>query len=189
MPDRTDTGVSSQRLEFFTDGVLAVAITLLVLRINPPNPGPGQSMWDAFTHQTVPQIVYFLITFAVIVRLWRHHHDIFRHTTGDVTQRQMTLNMACLAAVCLLPFGLEFYSTDAASMLTTSVYAGLLAIAILLMGWLGWIVTHQHPVQAFWAAGVFLLAIPLTPLVGSWALMVWLVLFPASRIARRFVAR
>ncbi len=102
MPDRTDTGVSSQRLEFFTDGVLAVAITLLVLRINPPNPGPGQSMWDAFTHQTVPQIVYFLITFAVIVRLWRHHHDIFRHITGDVTQRQMTLNMACLAAVCLL---------------------------------------------------------------------------------------
>ncbi len=189
MPDRTDTGVSSQRLEIFTDGVLAVAITLLVLRINPPNPGPGQSMWDAFTDQTVWQIVYFLITFAVIVDLWRHHHDIFRRITGDVTQWQMTLNMACLAAVCLLPFGLEFYSTDTASVLTTSVYAGLLALAILLMGWLSWTVTHQRPVQAFWVAGVFLLAIPLTPLMGSWALMVWLVPFPARRYARRFVAR
>ncbi len=41
MPDRTDTGVSSQRLEIFTDGVLAVAITLLVLRINPPQPRTG----------------------------------------------------------------------------------------------------------------------------------------------------
>ncbi len=146
MPDRTDTGVSSQRLEFFSDGVLAVAITLLVLFINPPNPGPGQSLWDAFTDQTVPQIVYFFITFVVIVLLWRHHHDIFRHITGDVTQRQMTLNMAFLAVVSLLPFGREFYSTEAASVLTTSVYAGLLAIAILLMGWLGWTVTHQRPV-------------------------------------------
>ncbi len=180
-------GISSQRLESFTDGVLAVAITLLVLRINPPNPGPRQSMWDAFTDQTVPQIVYFLITFAVIVRLWRYHHDTFRRITGDVTWRQMTLNMACLAAVCLLPFGLEFYSTDAASLLTTSVYAGLLAIAILFMGWLGWTVTHQRPAEAFWMAGVFLLAIPLTALMGSWALMVWLAAIPARRIARRFV--
>jgi len=182
-------GVSSQRLEFFTDGVLAVAITLLVLRINPPNTEPGQSMWDAFNDQTVPQIAYFLITFAVIVRLWQHHHDIFRRITGDVTRLQMTLNMACLAAVCLLPFGLEFYSTSAASVLTTSIYAGLLAIATLLMGWLDWTVTHQRSAQTFWVAGVFLLAIPLTPFLGSWALLVWLVPIPARRIARRLVAR
>ncbi len=63
----TAGGISTRRLEAFSDAVLAVAITLMVLRIGTPTPAPGESMGHAFVNVTLPAIIYFLITFAVIV--------------------------------------------------------------------------------------------------------------------------
>ena len=51
---------------------------LMVLRIEPPSTRDGQSLGEVFWNVTVPDIIFFLITFAVIVIFWLHHHDVFK---------------------------------------------------------------------------------------------------------------
>ena len=182
---KTPTDISTQRLEFFSDAVLAVAITLMVLRISPPVQGPGQSEWEAFNDQTIPAIIYFLITFAVIVELWRHHHDIFERMPERATPRQMAFNLAFLATVCLIPFGLEYYTNSPLTMFSTAVYAVLLALPTLCLGLLGWDVTDEVPWGAIRISIIFLLAVPLTPLLGSWALIVWIIDLPLRALIDR----
>ncbi len=117
MPDMKTDGVSfnTARLETFSDAVMAVAITLMVLRIDPPQTSPGQSLGEAFVQVTLPAIIYFLVTFGVIVIFWMHHHDLFILLPEFTPMRALWLNMGFLAMICLLPFGLEFFSTQRAT--------------------------------------------------------------------------
>lgn len=163
----------TRRLESFSDGVIAVAITLMVLRIDPPVAGPGSTLADVFMRETLPAIIYFLITFAVIVIFWRHHHDAFARLPARCTPLTFVVNMAFLAMVCLLPFGLELFNDDPASLLTVGVYAGLMCIATLLLNALWWTATGRVRPEGIAGAVVFLMAIPLAPLVGGWSLIVW----------------
>ena len=182
MPAIGNSSIRKNRLEFFSDAVLAVAITLMVLRINPPNIPAGQSEWQSFSNDVLPIIVYYLITFAVIVRLWRRHHDIFWALPNRVAPYQVTLNMMFLASVCLLPFGLEYYhSTKPVSMFSTAIYTVSMVVAIILLGVLGASVTREIPWQALSMSFIFLLAIPLVPWLGSWAIIVWVLTWPVGR--------
>ncbi len=180
MPVMPRGAIDSKRLEFFSDAVIAVAITLMVLRIAPPAVAPGQTLADAFWTDTVPQIVYFGVTFAVIVNFWIRHHDIFMRI-GDLTDRRLlTANMTFLALICLLPFGLEFFSDDPNSYLTTAVYAGLMALCSLSMIWLRYAALGDRNWRAYLRVGLFLLPIPFAGLLGGWSPLVWVLNWPLS---------
>jgi len=184
MPDMKTNGPSfnTARLETFSDAVMAVAITLMVLRIDPPQTSPGQSLGQAFVQVTLPAIIYFLITFAVIVIFWTHHHDLFIRLPEFTPIRPFLLNMGFLAMICLVPFGLEFFSTQSSSYVTVSVYAGLMALAAFFLGSLAWQVTGHWPAGAIISIIVFLLAIPFAALLGGWCLLVWGINHPVQRI-------
>jgi len=172
--------ISSKRLEFFSDAVLAVAITLMVLRISPPIVSGGETLGEAFWSDTVPQIIYFLVTFAIIVSFWVGHHDVFAKMGPEASRRVLFANMAFLALICLLPFGLEFFSDEPSSILTTAVYAGLLALSSLAMTWLQWVAVDDHSLDGIGRAVVFLLAIPLAPLLGGFSPLIWVLNWPVS---------
>ncbi len=179
--------IDSKRLEFFSDAVLAVAITLMVLRIDPPVPTPGQSLAEAFWTETVPAIVYFLITFAVIVRFWMGHHDVFLKIGPRASARALMANMTFLALICLLPFGLEFFTSDPRSYLTTAVYAGLLALCSLALTWLARVAIGDRSVDGIARAVVFLLAIPFADLLAGWSPVIWFLNLPVSAwVERRY---
>lgn len=182
----TDRRIRSERLEFFSDAVLAVAITLMVLRITPPGTVPGQSAPATFWDEVVPQIIFYLITFWVIVELWRRHHDIFGAMPKLATSRQFTLNMAFLAAICLLPFGLEYYTSSDPTMFATAVYAVLIAIPTLTLALLAQDVTGQPSRHGYVMCVIFLLAIPLSPILGSWALLVWAIDIPLRAVSPKW---
>ena len=172
--------IDSKRLEFFSDAVLAVAITLMVLRIDPPVPAPGQTLPGAFWSDTVPQIIYFLITFAVIVNFWIRHHDIFMRM-GETTDRHvLSANMTFLALICLLPFGLEFFSDDPELWVTTAVYAGLMALCSLSMIWLRHAALGGWNWRAYLRPAVFLLPIPFAGLLGAWSPILWVLNWPLT---------
>lgn len=179
---------NTQRLEMFSDAVMAVAITLMVLRIDPPTPGPGQTLGQAFWDDTRPLILYYLITFAVIVAFWIHHHDIFSMLPSTVTAGALWLNMAFLACICLLPFGLEFFSAGDPSYLTVGVYAGLMAVATLFLGAFTRATQGHWMPDTFIGAGVFLLAVPFAEILGGWALLLWGLDYPITRLLQRWRA-
>jgi len=184
MPDMKTGGpaFSTARLETFSDAVMAVAITLMVLRIDAPQTSPGQSLGQAFMRVTLPAIIYFLITFAVIVIFWIHHHDLFMRLPEFTPIRAFWLNMGFLAMICLVPFGLEFFSAQSDSYITVSVYAGLMALAALFIGAMAWQVTGHWPAGAIISIIVFLLAIPFAALLGGWCLLVWGINHPVQRM-------
>jgi len=92
------------RVEAFSDGVFAIAITLLVLGFQVPQPAPDAdaglardllAMW--------PQYVVYAASFATIGIMWMNHHSLFDHTER-ISHGVMTANLALLMLVSFLPF-------------------------------------------------------------------------------------
>ena len=178
----------TQRVEMFTDAILAVAITLMVLRIDPPQPERGQTIGQAFVSDTVPLIIYFLITFAVIVIFWRHHHDVFKRLPEKLATPELAANMAFVACVCLIPFGLEFFAAEDPSYLSVGVYAGLMSLATFSLGALSRLAFGHWNAVVIIGGIVFLLAIPFAPILGGWCLMLWLLNRPINLAWQRIAA-
>ena len=67
----------TQRIEAFSDGVFAIAITLLVLEIKVPHADGPEALWHALAGLW-PSYVAFLLSFFVILIMWINHHELMR---------------------------------------------------------------------------------------------------------------
>jgi uncharacterized membrane protein len=89
------------RLEAFSDGVFAIAITLLVLELRVPPHEPGQ-LWHELVGEW-PQFAAYLSSFFVIGIMWVNHHSMFKQIRR--TDRSLLfLNLLLLLWTALLPF-------------------------------------------------------------------------------------
>jgi uncharacterized membrane protein len=128
--------MSSARLEAFSDGVLAIAITLLVLDLRLPD-DPHRSIaalladgWSAY--------LAYVVSFVVIGIMWVNHHALFRRV-AQVDRPLLFLNLGLLLFIAALPFptsvaaeGLRRGGHDArVAMLGYSVTLVLISVAFL----------------------------------------------------------
>lgn len=88
-------------MEAFSDGVFAIAITLLVLDIDVPS-SELADLWKGIADQW-PAYLAFLTSFLAIGAVWLQHHGLFS-CLRLVDTTIMRLNLALLLAVCFLPF-------------------------------------------------------------------------------------
>jgi uncharacterized membrane protein len=88
------------RMEAFSDGVFAIAITLLVLTI--PQPDNFRHLGDSLTDQW-PAYAAYMVSFAVIGIMWLNHHTIFGHFER-VDRNLVYLNLALLATIVFVPY-------------------------------------------------------------------------------------
>jgi uncharacterized membrane protein len=98
-------GKETGRLEAFSDGVFAIAITLLVLDIHvPPLEENGQvgQLVPALLHQW-PVYFAYVTSFLTVLIMWTNHHALFRHI-ARVNQPFLMLNGLLLMGVTLVPF-------------------------------------------------------------------------------------
>jgi uncharacterized membrane protein len=94
--------VSTSRLEAFSDGVLAIAITLLVIEIHAPEVGRGETLAHALWQQW-PSYVAYLVSFLTIGVIWLNHHRVFTQVIG-VDGPLLVLNLNVLLWTGLIPF-------------------------------------------------------------------------------------
>jgi uncharacterized membrane protein len=92
--------VGKARLEAFSDGVFAIAITLLVLTI--PAPTDYHHLGSELTDRW-PAYAAYLVSFAVIGIMWVNHHTVFTHV-GRVDRNLVYLNLALLATIVFIPY-------------------------------------------------------------------------------------
>ena len=112
------------RLEAFSDGVFAVAITLLALNLTVAGPGHGISLSKQLgTHW--PSFVAYLISFFTIGIIWVNHHALIR-SIKVVDRTLLFLNLVLLLFVVLIPFG----TATAAEYLTRNDWDSKVAMAI-----------------------------------------------------------
>ena len=96
--DARDTG----RLEAFSDGVFAIAITLLILEIHIPEYEEGQSLWRSLA-DLWPSYFGYAVSFLVIGIMWVNHHNLFR-IVHRVDHWVLVFNVLLLFCVAFLPF-------------------------------------------------------------------------------------
>jgi uncharacterized membrane protein len=120
------------RLVLFTDAVVAIAVTLLILPLVDAvtaSKAAGDDPVHVITdHQA--EIYSFLLSFVVIARFWLAHHRVFEHVRAYNT-RLIQLNMLWLLTVVVLPFPTEIVGAYNSSRFTASLYIGtILALSI-----------------------------------------------------------
>ncbi len=120
------------RLEAFSDGVFAVAITLLALDLTVAGPAGHGSLADQL-HEKWPAFLAYLISFFMIGIVWVNHHVLVRSII-KVDRTLLFLNLVLLLFVVLIPFATaivaEYFSrhdwnTQFAMMLYGGVFLGM----------------------------------------------------------------
>ena len=94
--------LTKNRLEAFSDGVFAIAITLLVIEIRPPTLDTGESLARALWEQWPHYLGYFL-SFLVLGVMWINHHRILE-PAQRVDGIVLVLNLNLLLWAVLIPF-------------------------------------------------------------------------------------
>jgi uncharacterized membrane protein len=93
---------STSRIEAFSDGVFAIAITLLILEIRLPHAGVEGSLWSGLV-ALWPSYLAFALSFFVILVTWITHHDLMRLIR--TANRPVQLANGCtLLYVTFIPF-------------------------------------------------------------------------------------
>jgi uncharacterized membrane protein len=94
--------MSKARMETFSDGVIAIAITLLVLDIHVPDPAGSGSLASRLVHQW-PSYAAYVVSFLTIGIIWINHSAMLRRLVA-VDHSVLFLNLVLLMTIAVLPF-------------------------------------------------------------------------------------
>ncbi len=94
--------VESTRLEAFSDGVLAIAITLLVLDLRVPDVPAGSTLGRELGAEWTSYLAY-VVSFLVIGIIWLNHHALFT-LVARVDRQTLVANLLLLLVVSAIPF-------------------------------------------------------------------------------------
>ena len=112
------------RVLAFSDGVYAIAITLLVLSIDVPHIPSGadaSQMLDSLNDKH-PQIISYAISFAVIGRYWLAHHQFFSRLSA-LDGGMIAINLVSLALIAFLPFPTDVLGNYFENPVAVALYA------------------------------------------------------------------
>jgi uncharacterized membrane protein len=131
------------RLEAFSDGVIAIAITLLALEIRVPPGGEGDLL--ARLIEQWPTYLAFLLSFATIGIMWINHHRLFT-IIKRVDHNFLILNTLLLLGMTLVPFTsalLGEYIGHEGEQVAAMVYSGVFVIIAIFFN-LMWLYAARH---------------------------------------------
>jgi uncharacterized membrane protein len=183
----------TERLVFFSDAVVAIAITLLALDLHVPGGDSNRAFWhDAVAHGN--DYLSFLISFAVIGNYWMGHHRVFGYVT-EVSGGLMRWNMLWLLTIVATPFATRIIVGDGALAARITVYAVAQALAATFFllavsevdrkglvrdGTPRAVITDAYRLMST-VAVLFLVSVPLAYLVGRWAYVCWAAIVVVNR--------
>jgi uncharacterized membrane protein len=115
--------VSTRRLESFSDGVIAILITIMVLELRIPG-GSGAHALRA----VVPGILSYVLSFVNIGIYWNNHHHLLR-TVERITGAVLWANLNLLFWLSLIPVATEWMARNHFATLPVGVYGTVLLCA------------------------------------------------------------
>jgi uncharacterized membrane protein len=115
--------VSKGRLEAFSDGVIAIIITIMVLELRPPE----GTAFDDLGHLW-PTFFSYLLSFALLGTYWSNHHHLLQ-TARTVNGLVLWANLHLLFWLSLFPFGTAWVGETHFASIPVAVYGLLLLLA------------------------------------------------------------
>jgi uncharacterized membrane protein len=113
------------RLEAFSDGVIAILITIMVLELR----APQGSDWRAFL-PIVPTLLLYVLSFIFVGIYWNNHHHMLQ-TVDRVNGRILWANLHLLFWLSLVPFVTTWTGQNHFAPLPTAFYGAVLIMAAL----------------------------------------------------------
>jgi uncharacterized membrane protein len=108
--------MSPKRLEAFSDGVIAIIITIMVLELRPPE-GSG---FDGL-RPLLPKLLAYLLSFVLVAIYWNNHHHLFK-VVERIDSAVMWSNMALLFSLSLVPFATAWFGEQSGALAPVIVY-------------------------------------------------------------------
>jgi uncharacterized membrane protein len=192
--------IAAERLTFFSDAVVAIAITLLALSLPVP---VGHTNAEALhsARGFVDEYLAYFISFVVIATHWYAHHRIFRwvDAVGDQLRRW---NMIWLFSIVTTPFATRVLTGDGAFQVRFIFYAAVQALGGACFLVMLYLIRREHLlrvgappdlIRAGYARmigmlSMFLVSIPVS-LVAGWAYACWVLVPFAIVLVRRVMDR
>jgi uncharacterized membrane protein len=115
--------MNSSRLEAFTDGVVAIIITIMVLEIRVPQGADLSAL-----REDVPLLLTYLLSYVNVGIFWNNHHHML-HATERINGRVLWANLALLFWLSLVPFVIRWIDAAGFTALPTASYGVVLALA------------------------------------------------------------
>jgi uncharacterized membrane protein len=184
------------RLEAFSDGVLAIIITIMVLELKTPE-GPG----FASLRPLVPVFMSYVLSFIYLGIYWNNHHHLIA-TVENVSGAILWANLHLLFWLSLVPFVTAWMGVDHFAPETLAAYGSVMLMAAIAYYILQKTILHQHGRDSALAQALgsdlkgkispalYLIAIPSAFLNGwisggIYVLIAFIWLVPDKRIERR----
>jgi uncharacterized membrane protein len=115
--------MSTTRLEAFSDGVVAILITIMVLELRPPH----EASLDAL-RTVLPTFLSYVLSFVYLAIYWNNHHHML-HLTSRVTGGILWANLHLLFWLSLVPFVTAWIGENHAASAPTATYGVVLVLA------------------------------------------------------------
>lgn len=206
-PDRANPAVHARgseefgRVLAFSDGIFAIAMTLLVVGITVPALSDGTSVKELAERldDMSQEIISFFVSFAVIGRYWLAHHS-FVAMLARMDRGFISLNIIYLAFIAFLPFPTALLGDYFDNPLSVSIYAVIIAIVSGLE-----VVMYRHVyrrdllrepmspetyrwdvLQALAPVGFFLISVPVAFWSSVAAVVCWFLTGPFEAITGRY---
>src|SRR4029450_3105689 len=122
---------TADRVIVFSDGVVAIAITLLILPLTEIDPSEGANLTEVVV-QNQGALFAFALSFAVIANYWTIHDDLFRPLRRH-DSRLVLLNMLWLATIVFLPFPTSLIEDGLDGGFGTLYISTLLVVSVLIL--------------------------------------------------------
>jgi uncharacterized membrane protein len=142
-PENVELGL--ERIVFFSDAVMAIAITLLVIDLKLPEApfGASTSTLAAQLKELTPRFVSFFISFAVVGVYWSSHHRYFRYIKR-YNGLLIFLNLVFLMFIALVPFFTGMLGAYGNAPLAVAGYAMEVAMIGFSIGAVWWYASYRH---------------------------------------------
>ena len=192
--------MTPKRLEAFSDGVIAIIITIMVLELRPPD---GASFHDL--QPMAPKLLAYLLSFVLVAIYWNNHHHLFQ-LVERIDGGVMWGNLALLFSLSLVPFATAWFGEHPGELAPVILYVGVQLSCAITYTLMTLALLRIHPPDGPLAialgndrkgkisAGLYAAALPLSlisPWIGITLIIVvaimWLI--PDSRVVRALDAR
>jgi len=130
-------GMTTHRLEALSDGIFAIAMTLLVLNLALPEAGEGLAELQSLLLGQLDKFLSYAVSFILLAILWVMHHEQF-HYIKRTDGRHLWINVFFLMFVALVPFSTSLvgdYSQEAVAEVFFGLNISMVAM-LLLCSWL-----------------------------------------------------
>src|SRR5579859_3933308 len=108
--------MTTSRLEAFSDGVIAIIVTIMVLELR----APSQPTWPALL-KVAPVFISYGLSFLIVAIMWVNHHHLI-HAVRQVTARLLWSNLNLLFWMSLVPFVTDYLGKNYREPMAVALY-------------------------------------------------------------------